>query len=245
MRCVRIAILSSGCVFLAGFAHAQSLQPSEPSAVPTIAAAPALVSPSTAYPSAPVSLAPTAPTTTYAVPYAPAVATPVGPAGSHSPVYLAPVAPPTAYGLVQRFQSNAWDPYGPCDSVEGLIARWKATKESDRAKVEASLRQELNKEFQDRMAVEEQRVKMAEAEAKKLRERLELRRQKQDDIVDFRLQQLLREAQGIGWEHDFPSPLPPMSWYAPDEAAPMTVSCVVHPLPGTPPVVSAPPTMRK
>jgi hypothetical protein len=169
----------------------------------------------------------------------------IAPPTSYNAPYLPAMAPATAYTVVPHFESNAWDPYAPCNSVEGLIARWKATKVIDRPKVEASLRQELQKEFQDRMAVDEQRVKMAEAEAKKLRERHELRRQKQDDIVDFRMQQLLREAQGIGWEHDFPSPLPPISWYAPDEAAPVTVSCVTHPLPATPPIGAVPPTLRK
>jgi DNA-binding IclR family transcriptional regulator len=41
-----------------------------------------------------------------------------------------------------------------------------------------------------------------EAKVKQLREQLELRRKEQDEIVDFRLKQLLREAQGLGWGTD-------------------------------------------
>jgi hypothetical protein len=84
--------------------------------------------------------------------------------------------------------------------VQDLLGKWKAAaNESDRSKVEKDLRQVLKEQFQARLAAHEKEIEQLEAKVKQLREQLDLRRQKQDEIVDFRAQQLLREAQGLGW----------------------------------------------
>jgi hypothetical protein len=84
-----------------------------------------------------------------------------------------------------------------------LLHRWKAAaNESDRGKIERQLRDLLKEELQARFGVHETEIKHLEAKVKQLRDQLELRRGKQDEIVDFRLQQLLREAQGLGWGTD-------------------------------------------
>jgi multidrug resistance efflux pump len=64
------------------------------------------------------------------------------------------------------------------------------------------MREDLTKRFQARLSAHEKEILQLEAKVKQLREQLELRCKKQDEIVDFRLKQLLREAQGLGWRTD-------------------------------------------
>jgi hypothetical protein len=84
--------------------------------------------------------------------------------------------------------------------TQRLVGRWKASKQdAEREKVEAELRNALKREFAARLAAHEKEIKNLEEKVRQLRERLTLRREKQDEIVDHRLQQLLRDAQGLGW----------------------------------------------
>jgi hypothetical protein len=84
-----------------------------------------------------------------------------------------------------------------------LVETWENTKDkSEREKLEKDLREELKKEFEARMAVHEQELKGLEDKVRQLRERLALRKEKQNEIIDNRLQQILREAQGLGWGTD-------------------------------------------
>ena len=53
--------------------------------------------------------------------------------------------------------------------------------------------------MQTNFARDENEIKELEARVKQLQEKLDLRRQKQDEIVDLHLQQLLHDAQGLGW----------------------------------------------
>jgi hypothetical protein len=81
-----------------------------------------------------------------------------------------------------------------------LIDRWKASKDSaERNDLEKSLREVLKAEFSMRLEAHEKEIKQLEEKVRQLRDRLNLRREKQDEIVDHRLQQLLRDAQGLGW----------------------------------------------
>ncbi|HEY3392736.1 MAG TPA: hypothetical protein VGK58_08510 [Lacipirellulaceae bacterium] len=84
--------------------------------------------------------------------------------------------------------------------TQQLIKRWKASKEAaERQKIETQLTQMLKREFAARLAAHEREIKQLEDKVRQLRQRLTLRREKQDEIVDHRLQQILREAQGLGW----------------------------------------------
>ena len=81
-----------------------------------------------------------------------------------------------------------------------LVDRWKAAREASECdKIEKSLHESLTTEFTQRLAAHEQEIKELEEKVRQLRKRLDLRREKQDEIVDHRLQQILREAQGLGW----------------------------------------------
>jgi hypothetical protein len=84
-----------------------------------------------------------------------------------------------------------------------LVDRWKASREpAERDKIEKTLRETLHAEFNARLAAHEKEIKDLEEKVRQLRARLNLRREKQDEIVDHRLQQLLRDAQGLGWGSD-------------------------------------------
>jgi hypothetical protein len=81
-----------------------------------------------------------------------------------------------------------------------LVRLWSLVKtDSDREKVQKALHESVKREFQARLQPQEEEVKALEAKVQQLRKQLDLRRSKQDEIVDFRTQQLLREAQGLGW----------------------------------------------
>jgi hypothetical protein len=84
--------------------------------------------------------------------------------------------------------------------MQKLIEGWKNSKEAaEREKLETELRALLRREFASRLAEHEREIKKLEEKVRQLRERLALRKDKQEDIVDHRLQQILREAQGLGW----------------------------------------------
>lgn len=86
------------------------------------------------------------------------------------------------------------------DPVAELIDQWKkAENDADREKVQKELREAVKAEFLARLAPQVEEVKQLEAKVLRLHKQLELRRSKQDEIIDFRMQQLLREAQGLGW----------------------------------------------
>jgi esterase/lipase len=83
--------------------------------------------------------------------------------------------------------------------VGQLLEKWKKAKDSEREAVQKDLREAVKKEFQVRLSTHEKEIEQLDAQVKQLREKLDLRRSKQDEIVDFRVQQLVREAQGLGW----------------------------------------------
>ena len=86
------------------------------------------------------------------------------------------------------------------EKVHRLVDQWKAAKnESDRREIEQELRDAVKGQFNARLAPQRKELEELESQVKQLREKLELRLKKQDEIVDFRVQQLLREAQGLGW----------------------------------------------
>jgi hypothetical protein len=89
---------------------------------------------------------------------------------------------------------------GPKDSQAELLRRWKETKdEAERGKIKDELNKILATEFQDHLGQQEKEIAALEAKVQKLRGQLEVRRSKQEEIIDFRVQQLLRDAEGLGW----------------------------------------------
>ena len=84
--------------------------------------------------------------------------------------------------------------------VEELVGQWKkAESASGRDKVETQLHESVEAQFRASLNLQQMEIAQLEAKAKQLREQLELRGAKQKEIVDFRVQQLLRDEQGLGW----------------------------------------------
>jgi hypothetical protein len=110
--------------------------------------------------------------------------------------------PPAVYGTTS-YPGFAYSTNSGQQQPRQLIERWKAAQDSnERDKVEATLRETLKSEFAVRLAAHEREIKELEEKIRQLRNRLNLRREKQDEIVDHRLQQVLRDAQGLGWGTD-------------------------------------------
>jgi hypothetical protein len=86
--------------------------------------------------------------------------------------------------------------------ADALLTKWKQARESDREGIQKELRGVLTEDFKARLGKHQKEIEQLEAQLKQLRDKLNLRTSKQDEIVDFRLQQLLREAQGLGWGTD-------------------------------------------
>jgi hypothetical protein len=110
------------------------------------------------------------------------------------------------YGRSGYGEMSGRGEYGRSSNPRGtrqLVDRWKASREpAERDKIEKGLRETLHAEFNARLAAHEREIKELEEKVRQLRARLNLRREKQDEIVEHRFQQLLRDAQGLGWGSD-------------------------------------------
>jgi hypothetical protein len=146
-------------------------------------------------------------------------------AAQPAPADLPPTQPRYGYGAggygegggyeVGEMQGYGYGAYGRRDGGDGraaqrsevdpretrkLVERWKTSENrSERDNIEKSLREMLQAEFRTRLEAHEKEIKQLEEKVRQLRVRLDLRREKQNEIVDHRLQQILREAQGLGW----------------------------------------------
>ena len=84
--------------------------------------------------------------------------------------------------------------------AEGLAAQYAATEDGEkRAAIKAELMNSLTQQFEAQQQVRERELANVEARIKKLRELTQKRRDAQKTIIDQRLDQLLREADGLGW----------------------------------------------
>jgi hypothetical protein len=75
----------------------------------------------------------------------------------------------------------------------------EATDEAERQKIQAQLAELVGRQFEAQQQVREDEVAQLEARVKKLRDLIEKRKEARQSIVDQRLEQLLREAEGLGW----------------------------------------------
>ena len=91
--------------------------------------------------------------------------------------------------------------------VDKLVDQWtKAESESDRETIHKQLYDAVKAQSEARLAIQEKEIAPLEAKVKQLRSQLELRRKKQDEIVVLRVQELLRDQQGLGWGADPTTP---------------------------------------
>jgi hypothetical protein len=75
----------------------------------------------------------------------------------------------------------------------------EAKSDVDRDKLKTKLGEVLEKQFDQRQRRHEAEIKALEAQVKKLRDLVEKRQENRREIIGRRLDQILREAQGLGW----------------------------------------------
>jgi hypothetical protein len=84
--------------------------------------------------------------------------------------------------------------------VAALVAEYSKTEEDgDRAKVKSKLAAALAKQFDLQQKRRELELARVEAQLKKLRELMKKRADERKTIIDKRIDQLVREADGLGW----------------------------------------------
>jgi hypothetical protein len=86
------------------------------------------------------------------------------------------------------------------NAVANLLAAYGRTdKEGERATIKKKLTEALEKQFDAQQKRREIEVARIEAQLKKLRDMIAKRTDKRQTIIDKRLDQLLQEAEGLGW----------------------------------------------
>lgn len=92
-------------------------------------------------------------------------------------------------------------------AIQKLLDAWKAAhSETERRTIEQQLRDAIKSLFRAQSAKHDLEIKRLEEKLEALRDQLHQRHEKQDEIVELRLQQLLLDAQGLGWGSDMPEP---------------------------------------
>jgi hypothetical protein len=141
--------------------------------------------------------------------------TPVGPGGEKLPTIQSQPVPPvpaqpgfSPYGIVGEHQGG-WV-YGvgygqtaeemqlahQCDSLVKQLA--KATGE-EKEKVKTKLTEAIDKQFDLRQKRHEAEITALENQLKKLKDMVQKRQENRRDIVSKRLDQLVRDSEGLGW----------------------------------------------
>jgi hypothetical protein len=75
----------------------------------------------------------------------------------------------------------------------------EAKSDPDRDKLKTKLGEVLEKQFDQRQRRHEAEIKALEAQVKKLKDLVEKRQENRREIIARRLDQILRESQGLGW----------------------------------------------
>ena len=75
----------------------------------------------------------------------------------------------------------------------------EAKSDSDKDKLKAKLSDLLEKQFDQRQKRHESEIEALEAQVKKLKDLVQKRQENRRDIISKRLDQILRDSQGLGW----------------------------------------------
>ena len=94
--------------------------------------------------------------------------------------------------------------------VRSLILQYqKSDNSSEKADIRDKLVATVNQQFDDRQAAREEELKQLEEQVRRLRELQQRRKSAKQDIVQNRVDQLFREAEGLGWATPTQSAGPP------------------------------------
>ena len=119
-------------------------------------------------------------------------------------------APPPAGGAYYPSQNGQTSPFttygtwfgqnqssGETDKLARQLA--KAKGDGERETVKAKLNDLLEKQFEERQKKHQAESEALEAQVKKLKELIQTRNENKKEIISRRLEQIVREAQGLGW----------------------------------------------
>jgi hypothetical protein len=131
------------------------------------------------------------------------------------PVPVPPVPPaPTIVNSDRLYQVQ------PDNGGRAFVARWivepdeanlaheadqlarqlgESKSDTDRDKLKTKLGEVLGKQFDQRQKRHEREIEQLEAQVKKLKDLVEKRQENRREIIGRRLEQILRESQGLGW----------------------------------------------
>ena len=128
-----------------------------------------------------------------------------------APVVVQEVSPGTPYGVRQsarslfaaprnQFFAYSTEENGLSNQAEQLAQQLAAAKsDSDREKIKGQLAETLEKQFDQRQKRHEEEIKSLEAQIKKLKDLVDKRQENRREIIGARLNQILKESQGLGW----------------------------------------------
>jgi hypothetical protein len=84
--------------------------------------------------------------------------------------------------------------------AEALARQLGAAKsDGDREKIKGQLSDLLEKQFDQRQKRHEEEIKQLEAQIKKLKDLVDKRQENRREIISARLNQIVKESQGLGW----------------------------------------------
>ena len=129
-----------------------------------------------------------------APPGAPAVPVPPGPHATMRNAFYSPRSQPVfaySYSAEENNLSRQAEQF-----AQQLAA---AKSDSDRDKIKGQLTELLEKQFDQRQKRHEDEIKQLEAQIKKLKDLVDKRQENRREIISARLNQIVKESQGLGW----------------------------------------------
>jgi hypothetical protein len=105
--------------------------------------------------------------------------------------------PPGFDGVFGKFRSEEMDLARQAQNLVRQLGEAKGDAEKD--KIKTKLNEVLEKQFDLRQKRHTSEIEALESQVKKLKELVEKRKENRKEIVSKRLDQLQREAQGLGW----------------------------------------------
>jgi hypothetical protein len=108
----------------------------------------------------------------------------------------------TVYGAGQPHFYYAFTPEESqlSQQAEQLARQFaEAKSDGDRDKIKGQLSEILEKQFDQRQKRHEEEIKQLEAQIKKLKDLVDKRQENRREIIGARLNQIVKESQGLGW----------------------------------------------
>ncbi len=108
----------------------------------------------------------------------------------------------TVYGNgFQHYYANFTPEESQLSQQADQLARQlaEAKSDGDREKLKAQISEVLEKQFDQRQKRHEEEIKELEAQLKRLKDLVDKRQENRRQIITDRLNQIVRESQGLGW----------------------------------------------